>query len=80
VIGPASARGSQLGRMLLAALAAAAAGWGVRLLVGGLGPIPQAMLIFSAFGAVYFAVTSALRLPEARIVTSRLSRLIGRRR
>jgi putative peptidoglycan lipid II flippase len=77
-IGPVGARGSQLARMLAAALAAAAAGWGVRLLVGGLGPIPQAALIFSAFGLVYFAVGSAFHLGEARQVTSRILRLGGR--
>jgi putative peptidoglycan lipid II flippase len=60
-------------KLWLAAAAAALAGWGARLAVGGHGPVLAAALILPPYGAVYFGLTWALGIEEAR-------RLIPRRR
>jgi putative peptidoglycan lipid II flippase len=74
-IGPVGASTGALARMFAAALAAAAAGWGIRLLIGGLTgglhPILDALLIFSAFGLVYFGLAAMLGLDEIRGVLAR---------
>jgi putative peptidoglycan lipid II flippase len=57
------------------ALAAAAAGWGMLLVLHGrLGPIPTAILVLAPFGAVYFGGTFWLGVPLARELTARLRR------
>jgi putative peptidoglycan lipid II flippase len=59
-IGNVGASANAVGRMFVAALAAAAAGWGVRLALPDLHPVIDAFLIFSVFGVVYFSVAYAL--------------------
>jgi putative peptidoglycan lipid II flippase len=61
-------------RMLGAAAAAAAVARGTAVLVPGWHPILAGALALGMFGAVYFAVTSALGLPEARRLTGRIRR------
>ena len=78
-IGPVGARKSRLAWMFGAALLAAAAGWGVRLLVPALGPLPQGVLIFGVFGVVYFVVTAWAGLPQAAMIRNRLLRSRARR-
>jgi hypothetical protein len=51
---------------------AAAAGWGVRLALGALAPIPLAAVVLTAFGAVYFLVTDRLAVPESGALLRRL--------
>jgi putative peptidoglycan lipid II flippase len=65
-------------RMLVAALLATVAGWVVRLLIGEMNPLVAGVLIFSAYGIVYFGAAIAFRLPEADRVTSLLKRLSRR--
>ena len=77
-IGAVGARGSAVARMFAAALAAAAAGWGVKLLADGVGPEIQAALVFTAFGAVYFVAAGILRLEQSDAVFRRLRNLRGR--
>ncbi|MEX2571395.1 MAG: murein biosynthesis integral membrane protein MurJ [Gemmatimonadota bacterium] len=78
-IGAVGARMGQVGRMFLAALLAAGAGWGVRLLVpADWSPIIQAFLVFSAYGLIYFGAGRALNLSEAAGLTSRLARFVRR--
>ena len=77
-IGAAGARWGRGGRMFAAALAAAAAGWGVRLLVSGMAPLLQALLIFSVYGVVYFVVAAALKLPESEEIFARVRRVLRR--
>jgi hypothetical protein len=71
---------SAVSRMFVAALAAAAAGWGVRWLTDALHPIPRAALVFTAFGLVYFAVSTMLDLREARGVATRIRGIARRSR
>lgn len=77
-IGPVGAGAGKIARMLVAAGAAAAAGWGVRLLVEGVGPILQGLAVFGVFGIVYFGVAALLGLGEAKAVTSKIRRKITR--
>jgi hypothetical protein len=62
--------------MFLAALLAAAAGWGVRLalssVVPDLHPILRAMLVLGAFGVVYFGVAALLGLREVQGLMTRV--------
>ncbi|MEX2584324.1 MAG: murein biosynthesis integral membrane protein MurJ [Gemmatimonadota bacterium] len=79
-IGPVGARLSQIGRMFVAAIAGAAVGWGVRLLLGDISPIIQAVLVLSTFGVVYFLTAAGIGLSEARAVLRRVRGSLGRRR
>jgi hypothetical protein len=58
--------------MLAAGLAAAGAGWFVRLVLPEVHPIATAAFVLGAFGATYFAAAHALGLSEATTVLSRL--------
>jgi putative peptidoglycan lipid II flippase len=62
-------------RLWIAAMAAAAAGWAVRLSIGHRNPILAAALILPPYGAVYFTLTAALRVEEARALLGRIRRL-----
>jgi putative peptidoglycan lipid II flippase len=55
-----------LGRLWLAAAAAAAAGWLVRSALPPLHPIPGAVLVLGVFGATYLGGTALLGVPQAR--------------
>ena len=60
----------------LAAILAAAVGWGLKLLVSSWHPIPLAMVVLGAYGVTYFAVTFAFGIKESRNVISRGLRLL----
>ncbi len=77
-IGHVGGRKPQLAKMFGAAAAAAAAGWGVRLLVEGVSPFIQAALVFSVFGVVYFGVAGALKLEQSDAVFRRVRKLLRR--
>ncbi len=62
-----------------AALAAAAAGFGVKLLVAGGQPQLVAALVLGAYGVVYFAVTGAAGVPHARALFGGVVRRLRRR-
>jgi putative peptidoglycan lipid II flippase len=63
------------------AIIGAAVAWGIKLLVGRRHPAIIAALVLVPYGLIYFAVTSAMRLPEAESVVGRFTRLLkGRRR
>lgn len=80
-IGGVGARGPVLARMFAAALAAAAAGWGVKLLLpADLGSILRGVLVLGTFGLVYFAVSAVLGVEEMRALLGRVRRLAGRGR
>ncbi|HMD76409.1 MAG TPA: hypothetical protein VKG86_03435, partial [Terracidiphilus sp.] len=59
-------------RLWIAAISAAALGWGVRIAIGQRNPILAAALILPPYGTVYFGLTAALRLEEARALLGRL--------
>jgi putative peptidoglycan lipid II flippase len=71
-IGRTGLRASLVSRLWLAAALAAAAAWGVRILVGPRSSILLAVLTLIPYGAVYFGVTAALGVPEVRRVLGRL--------
>ncbi|HEV2915617.1 MAG TPA: murein biosynthesis integral membrane protein MurJ [Pyrinomonadaceae bacterium] len=63
-----------------AAAVSAALGWGVKLLIGARHPILVAAFVLGAYGLLYFGLTSALGLPEARTVVGRFTRLVRKPR
>jgi len=64
-------------KLWLSAGAGAAVAWILKLLISPLHPVPLAIIVLGAYGITYFAVTSALGLPEARVA---IARVLGRRR
>lgn len=65
-------------RLWFGALLGAAVGWGFKVLMGPRHPIPVAIVVLGGYGLTYFAVTFALRVPEARDVIGRGLRLVKR--
>lgn len=61
-----------------ASLGAAAAGWGVKLAAGDLGPVVLGVLVCGAFAAVYGALALALKVPEASALLATVRRRLGR--
>src|SRR6202795_3651900 len=61
-----------LARLWVAALLAAAAGWGVRHYFGHYSPILLAILVLGPYGIVYFGMTLALGLGEAHGIFGRV--------
>jgi putative peptidoglycan lipid II flippase len=61
-----------LARLWVAALLAAAAGWGVRHYFGHHSPILLAILVLGPYGIVYFGMTLALGLGEAHGIFGRV--------
>jgi putative peptidoglycan lipid II flippase len=74
-IGPSGLAASYVAKLWAAAVAGAAVGWAAKLAAPGLNPIVGAVVILGPYGLVFFAMTLALRIPEA----SRLRNRIGRR-
>ena len=68
---------SLLAKLWLSAALSAAAAWGVKLAVGVNRPRLDGIAIIVPYGILYFAITSVLAVPEARIVLKRLWRLRG---
>jgi putative peptidoglycan lipid II flippase len=76
-LGATSLPGRFLIKLWVGALAAAAAGWVVRLAVEGQHPLVVALFSLSMYGAAYLAVTVALGVPQARRIIGRLGGLKG---
>ena len=64
----------------LSAAAGAVLGWGAKLLLPGLHPIPLAVVVLGTYGVSYFALTSIVGLPESRTVVRKVLRIVGIRR
>src|SRR5882672_5623722 len=62
-------------KLWIAALLAADIGWGFKLMLGELHPIPLAAVVLGGYGVAYFGVTYLLETPESRVVISRVIRL-----
>ena len=78
-IGAVGAGAGPLSRMFIAALAGAAAGWGVRMLLpDGLMPLISGTLVLGVYGVVYFAVAGALGLSQAGALLRRIKGRFGR--
>lgn len=67
-IGPTPLSTALVSRLWVAALIAAAVGWGVKLALGTAHPLVAGPLVIAPYGAVYVAVAIALGVPEARAV------------
>ncbi|HEX6911717.1 MAG TPA: murein biosynthesis integral membrane protein MurJ, partial [Longimicrobium sp.] len=79
-IGAVGAGAGPLSRMFMAALAGAAAGWGMRLLLpDGMNPLLGGALVLGVYGALYFAVAGALGLSQAGALLRRIKGRFGRR-
>jgi putative peptidoglycan lipid II flippase len=65
---------SELTKLWAAAIIAAAAATGTRLLTASLAPLPQALIVVPVFGVVYLGFTWWLDLPEAAVIAGRLRR------
>ena len=74
-IGPVGAGAGALLRMFCAALTAAAAAWGLRLLIPAVHPQLTGMAVIAVYGVVYFAMAAMLGLDEIRGVAGRVRRL-----
>jgi len=75
-IGKTGLAGKYLIKLWLAALVAAGIGWGLKLLVGNLHPIPLAAVVLGGYGVSYFAITSALGISASQAIVGRLFRLV----
>lgn len=69
-----------LSRLWFGAILSAAAGWGLKLLLGPIHPIPLAALVLGTYGVLYFAVTYFLGVAESRAVTGQVFRILKLRR
>ena len=76
-LGPTRLPPMTLAQLWIAAFAAAAVGWAVKLLVGTAHPLLTAVAVLGPYGAVYVGMTLLLRVPEAH---GALSRAFRRRR
>jgi putative peptidoglycan lipid II flippase len=65
---------SYVGKLWTAAIAGAAAAWAVKLSIPVLPPFVAAVLIIGPYGLVFFAMTFALRIPEASTAVGRFLR------
>ena len=66
-------------KLWASALTGAAVAWAVKLALPNLHPVVGAMLILGPYGAVYFGVTTLLRVPEGMTVVRRLPGLGSRK-
>ena len=66
-----------LARLWFAAALSGAGAWAIKMAVGVARPRVAGVAILLPYGILYFAITSLLRVPEARTILSRLSRLRG---
>ena len=73
-IGPTHVAGIYTFKLWLSAALAAAAAWGVKLTLTGGHGLVSSFLVLAAFGMVYLALTTALKIKEAEAMTSRILR------
>jgi putative peptidoglycan lipid II flippase len=69
---------SFVAKLWTAAAVGACASFSLKLLSSGLHPIPLAMIVLGVYGILYFAVASAIGLPEANTVIKRVWRILER--
>lgn len=67
------------GRLWMAALAAAAVAWGVKLALGVDRPLLLGGIALPLYGAAYVGATAWLGVPEASAIAGRVKRLLGAR-
>jgi putative peptidoglycan lipid II flippase len=79
-IGRTGLSGGYVAKLWLAAAGGAGTGWAIKLAIGQHHPVIVAALVLLPYGLVYFAISFALRLPEANAVVGRVLRLVGIRK
>ena len=78
-IGAVGAGAGPVARMFAAALAGAAVGWGMRIVLPDtLSPLLAGMLVLGAYGATYFGVAGALGLEQAGAILRRIKGMLRR--
>jgi putative peptidoglycan lipid II flippase len=75
-IGPCHLPAGLLPRLWLAAALATAAALGIKYVLPEVHPVLRAAAILGVFGAVYLGITSALKVPEAAAMITRVRRVI----
>jgi putative peptidoglycan lipid II flippase len=73
-IGRTGLPGSYVIKLWIAALLAADMGWGLKLMLPPLHPIPLAALVLGAYGVSYFGLTFTLEVSESRAVLDKIFR------
>lgn len=63
-------------KLWTAAILCAGIGWGFKLLLGELHPIPLAAVVLGSYGFAYFGLTYLLGMPEARAVVGKVFRVL----
>ena len=76
-IGPTSAHASFTLKLWVAAVAAAAAAWGVKIGLAAAPAFPAAIVAITVYGVAYLVVTSVMGVKEATAMTSRMRRTRG---
>lgn len=71
---------SYLAKLWLGAIVGAGVGWGIKLLVGPLHPVPLAILVLNAFGLTYFGITALLGVGEVHHLAQRFLKVIRRQK
>ncbi len=79
-IGQTGLPASYLVKLWSAATAGAAVGWGLKLALPALHPIPVAAVVLGAYGTTYFLTTSAFGISEASMVIGKALRILRLKR
>ncbi len=69
-----------LSKLWLSALISAGVGWGLKLLLGPIHPVPLAAVVLNGYGLTYFGLTHLLGVKESRSVIGQILRLLKIRR
>lgn len=77
-IGPTGLSLGYVTKLWIGAVAGAAAGWAIKIMIGHHHPVITGVLVLVPYGLVYFAVGFALQIPEAKTTVKRILRFIGR--
>lgn len=71
---------SYMAKLWLAALAGTAFGWGLKLVLPALHPIPVAVIVLGVYGTTYFGVTTLFGINEATAVIGKILRILRLKR
>ncbi len=63
-------------KVFVAALISAGIGWGLKLSVGSLHPVPLAAIVLGSYGVTYFGLTYIFAIPESRAVVAHILRIL----
>jgi len=75
-IGRTGLSSSYLTKLWMAALLSAGVGWGLKLSLGSLHPIPLGAVVLGCYGVTYFGLTFFVNISESRAVVGRIFRLL----